>query len=49
MLKTDMYGHKVCFFTDESRATLDCPDGWSKGWDEECPKKRKFQHGGGGL
>ena len=39
-MKTDF--SKVVF-TDESRVTLDAPDGWSKGWvlqDREAPSAR---------
>ena len=39
-------------FTDECRATLDGPDGWSKGWicnDESIPSRLRRQQGGGGV
>lgn len=39
-------------FTDESRVTLDGPDGWSKGWifrDREPPSRLRRQQGGGGI
>jgi hypothetical protein len=43
---------KHVLFTDESRATLDGPDNWSKGWvlagDERHSRIRR-QQGGGGL
>ena len=39
----------LVLFTDESKATLDGPDGQSKGCDEECPKGMRHQHGVGGL
>ena len=45
-MKTDI---KFVDFTDESTATLDGPDGWSEGCDEECPKGMRRQHGVGGL
>ena len=48
-LKTDF--SKV-IFTDESRVTLDGPDGWSKGWvlcDKEAPPRLRRQQGGGGI
>ena len=41
-MKTDF--SKV-IFTDESRVTLDGPDGWSKGWvlqDREAPVSKEF-------
>ncbi|CAB4029373.1 Hypothetical predicted protein [Paramuricea clavata] len=39
-------------FTDESRVTLNGPDGWSKGWvlqDREAPITRRRQQGGGSI
>ena len=39
-------------FTDESRATLDGPDGWSKGWvfhGDQCPTRMRRQQRGGGV
>ena len=48
-MKTDM---KCVLFTDESRATLDGPDGWSKGWvfhGDQCPARVRRQLGGGGV
>lgn len=48
-LKTDF--SKV-IFTDESRVTLDGPDGWSKGWviaGENSPTRLRRQQGGGGI
>ena len=47
-MNTDM---KCVLFTDESRATLDGPDGWSKGWvfdGDQCPTRMRRQQGGGG-
>ena len=47
-MKTDM---KHVLFTDESRATLDDPDGWSRGWvirGDQCPTRIRRQQGGGG-
>lgn len=38
-------------FTDECRATLDGPDGWSRGWyDAQLPPPQRLrrQQGGGG-
>ena len=46
-MKTDM---KHVLFTDESRATLDGPDGWSRGWvirGDQCPTRIRRQQGGG--
>jgi len=43
--------HKV-IWSDECRATLDGPDGWSKGWlltDMEALHRFKRQQGGGGV
>lgn len=48
-MRTDM---KCVLFTDESRATLDGPDGWSKGWvihGDPCPTRMRRQQGGGGV
>ena len=48
-MKTDM---KHVLFTDESRATLDGPDGWSRGWvirGDQCPTRIRRQQGGGGV
>ena len=48
-MKTDM---KLVLFTDESRASLDGPDGWAKGWvvnGDNCPKRMRRQQGGGGV
>ena len=46
-MKTDM---NFVLFTDESRATLDGPDGWAKGWvynGEACHTRMRRQQGGG--
>ena len=43
---------KHVLFTDESRATLDGPDGRSKGWvirGDQCPARIRRQQGGGGV
>ncbi|EER13585.1 Transposable element Tc3 transposase, putative [Perkinsus marinus ATCC 50983] len=47
-MKTDF--SKV-LWTDESRATLDGPDGWARGWimDGTCPSRSKRQQGGSGV
>ena len=48
-MKTDM---KHLLFTDKSRATLDGPDGWSRGWvirGDQCPTRIRRQQGGGGI
>lgn len=48
-MKTDF--SKV-IFTDESRVTLDGPDGWSKGWvlnNRSVPGRLRRQQGGGGV
>jgi hypothetical protein len=48
-MKTDM---KFVLFTDESRASLDGPDGWAKGWvfnGENGPDRMRRQQGGGGV
>jgi hypothetical protein len=48
-MKTDM---KFVLFTDESRASLDGPDGWAKGWvfnGDNCPNRIRRQQGGGGV
>ena len=39
-------------FTDECRATLDGPDGWSSGWirnGHSAPTRKRRQQGGGGV
>ena len=39
-------------FTDESRVTLDEPDGWRRGWvldGERPPEILRRQQGGGGI
>jgi len=39
-------------FTDECRATLDGPDGWTRGWilhDQLAPHRLRRQQGGGGV
>ena len=46
-MKSDM---KYVLFTNESRATLDGPDGWAKGWvinGDQAPVRRRQQGGGG--
>ena len=43
---------KYVLFTDESRATLDGLDGWSKGWvfrGDQCPTRMRRQQRGGGV
>ena len=43
---------KYILFTDESRATLDGPDNWSKGWvvsGHQHPTRIHCQQGGGGI
>jgi transposase len=48
-MKTEI---KFVLFTDESRATLDGPDGWAKGWvfnGDDCPTRMRRQQGGGGV
>lgn len=48
-LKTDF---STVIFTDESRVTLDGPDGWCKGWvfqEREPPSRMRRQQGGGGI
>ena len=48
-MKSDM---KYILFTDQSRATLDGPDGWAKGWvinGDQAPVRRRRQQGGGGV
>ena len=48
-MKTDM---KHVLFTDESRATLVGPDGWSRGWvirGDQCPTRIRRQQRGGGV
>ena len=48
-LKMDM---SRVLFTDESRATLDGPDGWSNGWlyfGDERHQRLRRQQGGGGV
>ena len=43
---------KYVLFTDESRATLDGPDGWAKGWvinGDQAPVRRRRPQGGGGV
>ena len=40
------------FFTDECRATLDGPDGWTRGWyceGDPRPERIRRQQGGGGV
>ena len=47
--KTDT---KHALFTDEPRATLDSPDGWSRGWvirGDQCSTRIRRQQGGGGI
>ncbi|KAF4678040.1 hypothetical protein FOL47_006992 [Perkinsus chesapeaki] len=44
------FGHII--WTDEARATLDGPDGWSRGWithHGSVPGRTRRQHGGGGV
>lgn len=48
-MKQDM---KCVLFTDETRATLDGPDGWSKGWvgfEGKLHHRFRRQQGGGGV
>ena len=48
-MKTNM---EYVLFTDESRATLDGPDGWAKGWvikGYPAPVRLRRQQGGGGV
>ena len=48
-MKTDM---NLVLLTDESRATLDDPDGWAKGWvynGDTCHARMRRQQGGGGV
>lgn len=48
-MKTDF---QQVVFTDECRATLDGPDGWSRGWLANgalTPKRLRRQQGGGGI
>ena len=48
-IKTDF---QSVLFTDECRATLDGPDGWSRGWLErgwDTPIRLRRQQGGGGI
>ena len=48
-MKTDM---KFVLFTDESRASLDGPDGCAKGCvfnGDNCPNRMRRQQGGGGV
>ena len=47
-MKSDM---KHALFTNESRATLDGPDGWEKGWvinGDEAPVRRRHEQEEGG-
>ena len=48
-MKTDM---KMVSFTDETRTTLDGPDGWGRGWvgnGQECHTRFRRQQGIGGV
>ena len=48
-MKSDV---KYVLFTDESRATLDGPDEWAKGWiinGDQALVRRRRQQGGGGV
>ena len=48
-MKTDM---KMVLFTDETRATLDGPNGWGKGWDGNGHERHthfRRQQGGGDV
>ena len=51
--KKTMKNDILCIiFTDECRATLDGPDGWSKGWlanDQPMSTRLKRIQGGGGV
>ena len=43
---------QTVLFTDECRATLDGPDGWSRGWvvdGHHVPTRLRRQQGGGGV